>query len=88
MPVVAVNTDGVFTAGRKSGANMFDLEGWKSYGPSKHHLLPATLRRNSECRHRQPKIDQYDMSGKVEFGNYRNMQTEGMLNVPIGNRLL
>ncbi|MBN1627332.1 MAG: TonB-dependent receptor [Deltaproteobacteria bacterium] len=88
MPVVAVNTDGVFTAGRKSGANMFDLERVEVLmGPQSTIYASNSPGGIVNVVTGSPKIDQYDMSGKVEFGNYRNMQTEGMLNVPIGSRI-
>ena len=88
MPVVAVNTDGVFTAGSKSGANMYDLERVEVLmGPQSTLYASNSPGGIVNVITGSPKIDQYDMYGKVEFGNYHNLQTEGMLNVPLGDRV-
>jgi len=86
MPVVAVNTDGVFSAGSKSGANMYDLERVEVLmGPQSTIYASNSPGGIVNVITGSPKIDQYDMYGKVEFGNYHTLQTEGMLNVPVGD---
>lgn len=88
MPVVAVNTDGVFTAGRKSGANMYDLERVEVLmGPQSTLYASNSPGGIVNVVTGIPKIDEYEVSGKVEFGNYHTMQTEGVLNVPVADTM-
>ena len=86
MPTVAVNTDGIFTAGRNSGANLYDIERVEVlFGPQSTLYASNAPGGIVNIVTGNPKINKYEASGMIEYGNYNNMQTEGMVNVPVSD---
>jgi iron complex outermembrane receptor protein len=86
-PTVAVNTDGAFTILRKSGADMFDIERIEVLaGPQSTLYSSNSPGGIVNIITSQPKADKFEISGKIDFGNYQNVATEGMINVPLSEK--
>jgi iron complex outermembrane receptor protein len=85
-PVVAVNTDGVFTFGRKTGANMYDIERVEVlYGPQSTLYSSNSPGGIVNIVTAKPNTEKFEVSGRIDFGNYHNVETEGIVNVPLSD---
>ena len=86
-PLVAVNTDGVFTFGRKTGANMYDIERVEVlYGPQSTLYSSNSPGGIVNIVTAKPNTEKFEVSGKIDFGSYHNVETEGMVNVPLSDQ--
>lgn len=84
-PSVAVNVDGVFTSRRSSGQGLYDLERVEVlYGPQSTLYSSNSPGGIVNIETANPKIDAKEVSGTLKIGNYDLIQTEGVLNVPVG----
>jgi len=85
---VALNTDGVYTNKNTGGQNMFDVERVEVlYGPQSTMYASATPGGIVNIITSNPNTEKYETSGVIEFGNYDLIHTEGVLNVPFGNKV-
>jgi iron complex outermembrane recepter protein len=85
-PSVAVNMDGVFTARRASGSALYDLERVEVlYGPQSTLYASNSPGGIVNIVTANPKIDKYEASGTLEYGNYNLIHTEGSMNAPISD---
>ncbi|MFC1642370.1 TonB-dependent receptor [Myxococcota bacterium] len=88
-PAVASHVDGIYIARPKGvGSMLFDLERIEiNRGPQ------GTLRgRNAtggsvNIVTAKPKLDEWQASASLQFGNYSQRLTRGMLNIPMGDQL-
>lgn len=86
-PTVAVNMDGVFTFGRKSGASMYDIERVEVlYGPQSTLYSSNSPGGIVNIVTASPKTDKYEVSALVKYGNYHTLETQGMANVPVDEK--
>lgn len=88
MPSVAVNTDGIYTASRSSGSNLYDIERMEVlFGPQSTLYASNSPGGIVNIVTGSPKTDIYETYGSLEYGNYNSLKTEGMINVPINEGL-
>lgn len=87
-PSVALNTDGVMSNRQQSGQGLFDIERVEVlYGPQSTLYATATPGGIVNIITAAPKIDKYEASATIEYGNYNYLHTEGAVNVPISETL-
>ena len=87
MPSVAVNTDGAFTVTRKTGVDMYDVERIEVLlGPQSTLYSSNSPGGIVNIVTAQPKTDKFEVSGKIDFGNFHSVGTEGMVNVPLSEK--
>ena len=83
-PIVGVNVDGVFTNRMSSGQNYYDLERVEVlFGPQATMYASTSPGGIVNIITADPKINEYEVSGALEIGNYDRTRFEGMLNAPI-----
>ncbi|MDB9822657.1 TonB-dependent receptor, partial [Deltaproteobacteria bacterium] len=85
-PIVALNTDGVFSNRKASGRDLYDVERVEVlFGPQSTLYASTAFGGIINVVTGIPKLDTYEMSGTFESGNYSLIRTEGMLNAPISD---
>jgi iron complex outermembrane receptor protein len=84
-PTVAINTDGVYS-NRKDVGGLFDLERVEVlYGPQSTLYASNSPGGIVNVVSAAPKLDAYEISGTLEYGNYDKLHMEGSLNAPVGD---
>ncbi|MBN1627168.1 MAG: TonB-dependent receptor [Deltaproteobacteria bacterium] len=87
MPTVALNMDGVFSNRKDTGSGLFDLERVEVlYGPQSTLYASNSPGGIVNVVTANPKLDRYEASGLLEYGNYNLLHTEGVLNAPVSKR--
>jgi len=87
-PTVAVNTDGVYTNRDSTGTNLYDIERVEVLsGPQSTLYASATPGGIVNIITSDPKTEKYEGSGSLEYGNFNYLHTNGVLNVPIGEKV-
>lgn len=87
-PTVAINVDGVTSNRKDTGSGLYDLERVEVlYGPQ--NTLYATNSPGGIVNvvTANPKLDQYQVSGLLELGNYDLVHAQGMLNMPVSEKI-
>jgi iron complex outermembrane recepter protein len=85
-PIVALNTDGVFSNRKASGSNLYDLERVEVlFGPQSTLYASTSFGGIINVVTGSPKTDKFAVSGTLEYGNYALLHTEGYMNVPISD---
>ena len=86
-PAVAINIDGVYSNRKDTGAGLFDLERVEVlYGPQSTMYMSNSPGGIVNVVAASPKIDQYEVLGSLEVGNYNLLHTEGAMNAPLGDK--
>lgn len=87
-PTVAMNTDGVFTNRKDGGAGLYDIERVEVlYGPQSTMYSSNSPGGVINIVTAQPKIDTYEGSASLEYGNYNLLHTEGAVNIPLTDKI-
>lgn len=87
-PTVAINTDGVMTNRKDTGAGLFDVERVEVlYGPQSTLYSSNSPGGIVNIITTQPNTERVEASGTLEYGSYNLLHTEGALNVPIGDKV-
>lgn len=82
---VSVNLDGIFTSRRPTGTGLYDIERVEVlFGPQSTTYASNAPGGIVNVNTVRPKLNKYEASGTLEYGNYNLMHTEGVLNVPMG----
>jgi iron complex outermembrane recepter protein len=88
MPTVAVNMDGVYSNRKDTGSGLFDIERVEVlYGPQSTLYASNSPGGIVNVVTANPKLDKYEISGLLEYGNFNLLHTEGTLNAPISEKL-
>ena len=88
MPTVALNMDGVFSNRKDTGSGLFDMERVEVlYGPQSTLYASNSPGGIVNVVTANPKLDKYEVSGLVEYGNYNLLHTEGAMNAPISGKV-
>lgn len=87
MPSVALNMDGVYSNRKDTGFGLFDLERVEVlYGPQSTMYASNSPGGVVNVITASPKLDVYEVSGSIEYGNYETLHMEGVLNAPLGDK--
>jgi len=87
MPTVAVNIDGVRSNRKDKGSSLFDLERVEVlYGPQSTLYSTNSPAGVVNVVTAQPNTEKFEVSGTIEMGNYSLIHTEGVINVPFGDK--
>jgi len=87
-PTVAVNVDGVYSSRRKSGSGLYDMERVEVlYGPQSTLYATSSPGGIVNIVTAEPKTDKYEAGGTLEYGNYNNLQMQGMVNAPVSDKI-
>lgn len=87
-PTVAVNIDGVYSSKRNSGSGIYDMERVEVlYGPQSTLYATSSPGGIVNIVTADPKTDEFEASGSLEYGNYNAWQTQGALNVPVNDKM-
>ena len=87
MPTVAVTTDGVYSARNSQGIGLYDIERVEVlFGPQSTLYSASTPGGIVNIVTAAPKLDTYEVSGTLEYGNYDYLRTEGVMNAPLGDK--
>lgn len=85
---VAVNIDGIFAGRRPTGTGLYDIERVEVlFGPQSTMYAANTPGGIVNIETARPKLETYEASGTLEYGNYNLLHTEGVLNAPMGETL-
>ncbi|MBN1627276.1 MAG: TonB-dependent receptor plug domain-containing protein [Deltaproteobacteria bacterium] len=85
-PIVALNTDGVFSNRKASGNNLYDLERVEVlFGPQSTLYASTSFGGIINVVTGSPKTDKFEVSGTLEYGNYALVRTEGYMNAPLSD---
>lgn len=88
MPTVAINTDGVYSSRRDTSSGLFDLERVEVlYGPQSTLYASNSPGGIVNVITASPKLNAYDLSGSLEYGNYTTIHAEGAMNLPLGDKI-
>lgn len=88
MPTVAINMDGVYSNRRDTGSGLFDMERVEVlYGPQSTIYASNSPGGIVNIITASPKLNEYDLSGTLEYGNYNRIHAEGAMNAPIGDKM-
>jgi iron complex outermembrane recepter protein len=88
MPTVAVNMDGVYSNRKDTSSGLFDLERVEVlYGPQSTLYASNSPGGIVNVVSANPKLDKYEFSGLMEYGNYNLLHTEGAMNAPISEKV-
>jgi iron complex outermembrane recepter protein len=88
MPTVAVNVDGVYSNRKDTGSGLFDVERVEVlYGPQSTLYASNSPGGIVNVVSANPKLDKYEVSGLLEYGNYNLLHTEGSMNAPISEKV-
>jgi iron complex outermembrane recepter protein len=88
MPTVAVNIDGVYSARKDTGAGLYDVDRVEVlYGPQSTMYASNSPGGIVNVVSANPKLDKYEFSGLLEYGNYNLLHTEGSMNAPLSEKL-
>jgi len=86
-PTVALNTDGVYSNRNPSGQNMFDIERVEVlYGPQSTMYASASPGGIVNIITSNPKLNEFEGSGTIEYGNYSLLHFEGVVNAALGDK--
>ena len=86
-PTVAVNIDGVTSNRKDTGSGLFDLERVEVlYGPQSTLYATQSPGGIVNVITASPKLDTYEVSGTLEYGNYNLLHTDGVMNAPLGDK--
>jgi iron complex outermembrane receptor protein len=86
MPTVALNVDGVFSNRKDTGTGLFDVERVEVlYGPQSTLYASNSPGGIVNVVTANPKLEKYEASGLLEYGNYDLLHTQGVMNAPIGS---
>lgn len=87
-PTVAVNKDGVYTNRNTGNTDLFDIQRVEVlFGPQSTLYASASPGGIVNVITSDPKIDAYEGSGMLEYGNYSQIKTEGVINLPLADRM-
>jgi iron complex outermembrane receptor protein len=85
-PAVAINLDGVYSTKKDTGSGLFDVERVEVlYGPQSTLYSSNSPGGIVNVVTANPKLDKYEGSGSLEYGNYNLVHTEGALNAPLND---
>jgi iron complex outermembrane recepter protein len=85
-PAVAVNQDGVYSSRKDGGSDLYDIDRVEVlFGPQSTMYASNSPGGIVNVETARPKIDKYEASGTLEFGNFNLLHTEGMVNVPLNS---
>jgi iron complex outermembrane recepter protein len=85
-PAVAVNQDGVYSSRKDGGSDLYDIDRVEVlFGPQSTMYASNSPGGIVNVETARPKIDKYEASGTLEFGNFNLLRTEGMVNVPLNS---
>jgi iron complex outermembrane recepter protein len=85
-PAVAVNQDGVYSSRKDGGSDLYDIDRVEVlFGPQSTMYASNSPGGIVNVETAKPKIDKYEASGTLEFGNFNLLHTEGMVNVPLNS---
>jgi iron complex outermembrane recepter protein len=85
-PIVALNTDGVFSNRKSSGDNLYDVERVEVlFGPQSTLYASTSFGGIINIVTGTPKTDKLEVSGTLEYGNYALLHTEGYMNAPLSD---
>jgi len=88
MPTVAVNMDGVYSNRKDTGSGLYDLERVEVLsGPQSTLYASNSPGGIVNVISANPKLDKYEFSGLLEYGNYALLHTEGSMNAPISEKM-
>lgn len=86
-PAVAVNQDSVYTNKNQSNQNMYDIERVEVlFGPQSTIYATGSPGGIVNVITADPKINKYEVSGTIEYGNYDHLHTEGNINAPLNDK--
>ena len=86
-PAVAVNKDGVYTNRKNTGSDLFDIERVEVlYGPQSTLYASNSPGGIVNVVTANPKLDKFEASGQIEYGNYNLLHFQGAVNVPISGQ--
>jgi iron complex outermembrane receptor protein len=87
-PAVAVNIDGVYSSRKDTGRALYDMERVEVlFGPQSTMYASNSPGGIVNIETASPKLDKYEASGVLEYGNFNLLHTEGMVNVPASDIL-
>jgi iron complex outermembrane receptor protein len=87
-PSVAVNTDGVYSNRKDTGASLFDVERVEVlYGPQSTMYASNSPGGVVNVVTASPKLDKFSVSAMLEAGNYNLIRTQGAVNVPVAGSM-
>ena len=85
-PAVAVNIDGVYSSRKDSSTSLYDMDRIEVlFGPQSTLYASNSPGGIVNVETASPKLDKYEASGALEYGNFNLLHTEGMVNVPISS---
>lgn len=83
---VSVNLNGIFTPKNPTSTALYDIERVEVlFGPQSTIYASNAPGGIVNVEMKKPKLDVYEATGTVEFGNYSLLHTEGALNIPVGD---
>jgi len=87
-PVVALNTDGVFSNRKSGSSNLYDVERVEVlFGPQSTLYASTSFGGVINVVTGTPKTDSFDLSGTLEYGNYNLLHMEGYVNAPVSSKM-
>jgi iron complex outermembrane receptor protein len=87
-PSLSINIDGVTSNRRDTGTGMYDIERVEVLlGPQSTLYATASPGGVINVINASPKIDRYEASGSLEYGNFNLLHTEGAMNAPLGDTM-
>ncbi len=85
-PAVAVNMDGVYSSRKDTSTGLFDLERVEVlFGPQSTMYASNSPGGIVNVQTANPRLDTYEGSGTIEYGNYNLLHTEGVVNAPLNS---
>jgi len=85
-PAVAVNVDGVYSNRKDSGMAMYDMERVEVlFGPQSTLYASNSPGGIVNIWSASPRLDKFEASGTLEYGNFNLLHTEAMVNAPVGS---
>lgn len=81
---VGVNLDGVYTGKRPTGTGLYDIDRVEVlFGPQSTMYAQNSPGGVINIEFNRPKLDSYELSGTMEYGNYDLFHGEGVVNAPV-----
>jgi len=85
-PTVAVNMDGVFSNRKDQGSDLYDIERVEVlYGPQSTLYASNSPGGVVNVVSANPKLDRFETSGMLGYGNYNLLNVRGTVNAPISS---
>lgn len=87
-PGVSMNIDGVTSNRQDSGTGLYDLERVEVlYGPQSTLYATNSPGGVVNIVTASPKLDNYEGSGTLQYGNYNYLRMAGTMNAPLGDKV-